>query len=196
MTAPDADFWDYLRSATPARIALGRAGNGLPTRRVLEFELAHARAKDAVWANLDQAALLAELADWHPILVRSEAQDRATFLQRPDLGRQLAKDSARTLTAGKYDATIIIADGLSARAIQTQAAALAKILLAAPDFVFAPPVIALQARVCFGGRDRGTARRGSCGRSHRRAARSFLLRQHGRLHHLRPKTWRNYGFRA
>jgi ethanolamine ammonia-lyase small subunit len=83
MTLPPGDFWDYLRRATPARIALGRAGDGLPTRRVLEFELAHARARDAVKANLDPAGLIAELAAWRPILVSSEANDRATFLQRP-----------------------------------------------------------------------------------------------------------------
>jgi ethanolamine ammonia-lyase small subunit len=159
MTPQGGDFWDYLRRATPARIALGRVGDGLPTHRVLEFEFAHARAKDAVWANLDYAALLAELAGWRPIIVRSEAQDRATFLQRPDLGRRLAQESASLLSPGKYDATIVIADGLSAGAVQLQAGPLCEILLAAPNFVFAPPVIALQARVALG--DEIAARQGA-----------------------------------
>jgi ethanolamine ammonia-lyase small subunit len=159
MTLPAGDFWDYLRRATPARIALGRAGDGLPTRRVLEFDLAHARARDAVKANLDPAALIAELAAWRPILVRSEAMDRATFLQRPDLGRRLARDFARALSPGRYDATIVIADGLSACAIQVQAAQLCKMLLAAQNFVFAPPVVALQARVALG--DEIAARQGA-----------------------------------
>src|SRR4029077_7339804 len=159
MPLPPGDFWEYLRRATPARIALGRAGDGLPTRRVLEFELAHARARDAVKANLDPAMLIAELADWLPILVRSEAKDRATFLQRPDLGRRLAPDSARALSPGRYDATIVIADGLSAGAVQVQAAQLCKMLLAAQDFVFAPPVVALQARVALG--DEIAARQGA-----------------------------------
>jgi ethanolamine ammonia-lyase small subunit len=161
MTLPPGDFWDYLRRATPARIALGRVGDGLPTRRVLEFELAHARARDAVKASLDPAVLIAELADWRPILVRSEAPDRATFLQRPDLGRRLARDSVRALSPGKYDATIVIADGLSAGAVQVQAqgAPLCKMLLAAQNFVFAPPVVALQARVALG--DEIAARQGA-----------------------------------
>jgi ethanolamine ammonia-lyase small subunit len=159
MTLSTADFWDYLRRATPARIALGRAGDGLPTRRVLEFELAHARARDAVKANLDPAALIAELADWRPILVRSEAMDRATFLQRPDLGRRLARDFARALAPGRYDATIVIADGLSAGAVKVQAAQLCKMLLAAQNFVFAPPVVAFQARVALG--DEIAARQGA-----------------------------------
>ena len=159
MTMPPGDFWDYLRRATPARIALGRAGDGLPTRRVLEFELAHARARDAVKANLDPAALIAELADWRPILVRSEAMDRATFLQRPDLGRRLARDLARALSPGRYDATFVIADGLSASAVQAQAGPLCKMLLAAQNFVFAPPLMALQARVALG--DEIAARQGA-----------------------------------
>jgi ethanolamine ammonia-lyase small subunit len=159
MTLPPGDFWDYLRRATPARIALGRAGDGLPTRRVLEFELAHARARDAVKANLDPATLIAGLAAWRPILVRSEARDRATFLQRPDLGRRLAQDSARALSPDTYDATIVIADGLSAGAVQVQAVPLCELLLAAQKFVFAAPVVALQARVALG--DEIAARQGA-----------------------------------
>ncbi|MCI0466183.1 MAG: ethanolamine ammonia-lyase subunit EutC [Beijerinckiaceae bacterium] len=159
MTAPAGDFWDHLRLATPARIALGRTGDGLPTQRVLEFELAHARARDAVNANLDYASVLAGLAEWHPVLVRSEASGRAAFLQRPDLGRRLAQESAALLKPGNYDASIIIADGLSARAVQSQAVALSKRLLAAKDFQFAPPAIALQARVALG--DEIAARQGS-----------------------------------
>jgi len=156
---PPGDFWDYLRHATPARIALGRAGDGLPTRRVLEFELAHARARDAVKTNLDPAALIAGLADWRPILVRSEAHDRATFLQRPDLGRRLKREFAGALSPGRYDATIVLADGLSAGAVQVQAAQVCKMLLAAQNFVFAPPVVALQARVALG--DEIAARQGA-----------------------------------
>ena len=159
MTPLAGDFWDYLRRATPARIALGRAGDGLPTHRVLEFELAHARARDAVKAHLDPAGLIAELADWRPIVVRSEAQNRANYLQRPDLGRRLAPDSARALSPGRYDATIVIADGLSAGAVQAQAARLCKMLVAAQNFSFAPPVVALQGRVALG--DEIAARQGA-----------------------------------
>lgn len=145
-----SDFWEFLREATPARIALGRAGDGLPTCRVLEFELAHARARDAVWASLDPAALAAALTSWQPIVVESQARTREMFLQRPDLGRRLARERAGTLFRGAYDATIVIADGLSAQAVQRQAPPLCERLLAAPGFVFAPPVIALRARVALG----------------------------------------------
>jgi ethanolamine ammonia-lyase small subunit len=159
MIGRNRDFWDYLRRATPARIALGRTGDGLPTRRVLEFELAHARARDAVNTNLDHLALLAGLAAWRPVLVRSATADRVTFLQRPDLGRRLASDCAPMLAHGRYDATIVIADGLSANAVQAQAVPLCKILLASQEFNFAPPVVAIQARVALG--DEIAARQGA-----------------------------------
>src|SRR6478672_2829608 len=83
--------WTDLRRFTPARVALGRAGNGLPTAAHLEFQAAHAAARDAVHAALDVAALRAELdaAGLPNIAVQSEAADRRTYLLRPDLGRRL-----------------------------------------------------------------------------------------------------------
>src|SRR6185437_8995581 len=119
------DAWARLRALTKARIGLARTGASLATAPLLEFKLAHARARDAVHEPLDQARLLADLAKLGvPVrATASAAQDRQTYLMRPDLGRQLAPDSAAALTtiAGKYDAAIVIADGLSARAVQTHA---------------------------------------------------------------------------
>lgn len=149
MNSP-GDPWAFLREATPARIALGRAGNSLPTARVLEFQLAHARAQDAVHHPLDSKQILAALAGWNPILVESRARDRGVFLQRPDLGRSLSPASAERLEPGQYDASIVIADGLSAAAVEAHAASLCTLLLTLGDLRFAPPVVALQARVALG----------------------------------------------
>src|SRR5689334_10661865 len=99
-----------LRSFTPARVGLGRTGSGLPTRELLRFRLDHARARDAVYEELDPASLAVP-----HILLRSAAPDRATYLRRPDWGRSLSPSAK--LERGDYDAAIVIADGLSAPAV-------------------------------------------------------------------------------
>ena len=85
------DPWARLRSLTPARIALGRAGGSLPTAAQLDFQLAHARARDAVHDALDVGTLRTDLdrLGLGSIAVRSSAGERARYLQRPDLGRRL-----------------------------------------------------------------------------------------------------------
>jgi ethanolamine ammonia-lyase small subunit len=144
-----------LRRFTPARIGLGRAGPALPTREVLAFGLAHARARDAVQAALDVPRLVADLAaagvSPAPAAVRSAAPDRATYLLRPDLGRRLAPGEAERL-AGPAGVAVVIADGLSALAVQRHAAPLVAALRArAPErWGRAAVVIALQARVALG----------------------------------------------
>ena len=150
MNDPSYDPWAFLRQATSARIALGRTGDALPTARVLEFALAHARARDAVHATLDVPALSKELADLSPCLVDSCAENRPIYLQRPDLGRKLAEASRAALRHGAYDAVIVLADGLSAAAVQQQGGELCRRLQQASDWHFAPPVIARQARVALG----------------------------------------------
>jgi ethanolamine ammonia-lyase small subunit len=143
-----------LRDFTSARVALGRAGNSLPTRAILEFQLAHARARDAVHARFDPQLLARELAQ-ESILVRSAAPDRATYLRRPDLGRRLSEDSRLLLDnrKGKFDAAFIVADGLSALAVQRHAP---RVLgmglqnLRHQDWKLAPIVIVEQGRVAIG----------------------------------------------
>ncbi len=87
------DSWTQLRELTAARIALGRAGHSLPTRELLAFQLAHAKARDAVWRGLDVTAL----GGLNPVVLHSAARDRAEYLRRPDLGRKLAAESAARL---------------------------------------------------------------------------------------------------
>ncbi len=134
-----------LRTRTPARVALGHCGAGLPTAAMLEFQLDHARARDAVHEALNTHDLAADLAPATVRHVHSLARDRATYLQRPDLGRQLAPECAETLTAGPFDIVFVLADGLSARAVQAHAApTLRQILRALPDWRIAPVIVATQ----------------------------------------------------
>jgi ethanolamine ammonia-lyase small subunit len=144
-----SDPWAALRATTKARIGLGRTGDALPIRDVLDFQLAHARARDAVHTPLDTPALTRALPS--AIVVRSRAPDRTTYLRRPDLGRQL--DSAtQPPPSGPFDAVFVIADGLSATGVQHQAPALLHATLhrLGKFWSVAPIVIATQARVALG----------------------------------------------
>jgi ethanolamine ammonia-lyase small subunit len=115
------DVWAHLRRMTPARIALGRAGGSLPTREVLDFQLAHARAQDAVLQAFDAESLRREIESLNirVTIARSSASDRQTYLRRPDLGRAVDDASARdlqSLATTDHDVAIIASDGLSAAA--------------------------------------------------------------------------------
>lgn len=184
------DPWQHLRRLTAARIALGRAGGSLPTGEVLKFAMDHALARDAVWAGLDLDRLDAdvreaiavppEIADRSDaagvagravVRVTTLAGDRATYLQRPDLGRRLSAESEAILAAagstttgvarasasrgdssGGFDVAIIVADGLSALAAQRQAPAVLRELvpmLVGGGLSISPVVLATQARVAL-----------------------------------------------
>lgn len=153
--APGLDHWRWLRTYTAARIALGRAGNALPTAHVLSFALAHSQARDAIFAELKVDALEAECEQMGltTLAVRSRANDRRTYLLRPDLGRRLAADSATrlsTASAPRSDLVFVVSDGRSATAVQRHALPLlreARALLS--DFTIGPVVIATQARVAL-----------------------------------------------
>lgn len=117
-----------LRRFTMARVGLGRAGNSLPTRELLDFQLAHARARDAVHYPFNAGALVQEIEaeGWPAVAVKSAARDRAEYLRRPDLGRRLDAASKARIESlrGTFDVVFIVADGLSAPAAHRQAVAL------------------------------------------------------------------------
>ena len=149
-----ADPWTELRRLTPARIALGRVGDGLPTAAHLDFQAAHAAARDAVHATLDVAAVQTALAadGIDSVAVRSAAPDRATYLLRPDLGRRLPRADVAALPSVPGAVQFVVCDGLSAIAVERHAAALLATVvprLRALRLV-APVVIAQQGRVALG----------------------------------------------
>jgi ethanolamine ammonia-lyase small subunit len=145
--------WRDLRRFTDARVALGRAGNALPTAAHLDFQEAHARARDAVWSSLDTAKLEAELTPLGLPLQRvtSQAEERRRFLLRPDLGRGLPEGTVLPKAPGSI--AVVIADGLCASGVQQQAPALLSVLVPAlskAGFTPGPIIIAEQARVALG----------------------------------------------
>ena len=145
--------WRDLRRFTDARVALGRAGNALPTAAHLDFQEAHARARDAVWSSLNVARLEEELTPLGlPVQrVTSQAEERRRFLLRPDLGRRLPENTLLPQAPGSI--ALVIADGLCASGVQQQAPALLNVLVPAlskAGFTPGPIIIAEQARVALG----------------------------------------------
>jgi ethanolamine ammonia-lyase small subunit len=114
--------WTALRRHTPARIALGRSGFGLPTTAHLAFQAAHARARDAVHATLDAAAIMSEIGarGFDVLRVESAAASRQTYLRMPDLGRTLSVESRERLSGPMLapDVVIVVGDGLSSVAVE------------------------------------------------------------------------------
>ncbi len=165
-----ANPWAALRQFTDARIALGRAGVSLPTQAHLDFQLAHAQARDAVHLALDVRTLAQTLDAALPnpaapcLTLHSAAADRSVYLQRPDLGRKLDDASRARLSAllrpstaqpstRPYDLALVVVDGLSALAIEQNVAPFLTQLqerMASEHWSIAPICIVEQGRVAIG----------------------------------------------
>jgi ethanolamine ammonia-lyase small subunit len=152
-----ADWGVRLRALPPARVGLGRTGVSQEARDLLDFERCHAQARDAVHARLETATLAAtlrKLTVGDVVRLHSAARDRATYLQRPDLGRRLAEASRALLAeqrTDKADLALVIADGLSALAVERHVPELLRELLPQlPDWWLAPICIVEQGRVAIG----------------------------------------------
>lgn len=156
--APPSRSLKRLRNLTPARVGLGRAGASMPTEALLDFTLAHARARDAVHAAFDVSAIIAGLNDLglETIDVRSRAGDRKDYLGRPDLGRTLDQASTPLLLArqaGGCRLAIVVGDGLSPAAVNAHAVQVVRGLvprLAADGIEIGRAVVATGARVALG----------------------------------------------
>jgi ethanolamine ammonia-lyase small subunit len=153
--------WLELRRLSPARIALGRTGTSLPTSAQLDFQFAHAQARDAVHLPFDHAGLSAQLSERgrESLLLHSAALDRNSYLQRPDLGRKLSDDSAQSLRdylaahPGGVDLVIVVADGLSALAVHRHTLPFITRLeeqMSGDGWSIAPVVLVEQGRVAIG----------------------------------------------
>jgi ethanolamine ammonia-lyase small subunit len=154
----EPDPWHSLKTYTDARIALGHTGGAIPLKEVLQFRLAFAHAKDAVYSELDWPKLeqrLEQLAVPY-LKLHSRASSRSVYLQRPDWGRCLNEASVASLKeipAIEYDVAIVLADGLSATAINQHALPLIqrlRPLLQKANYHLAPICIVEQARVAIG----------------------------------------------
>ena len=158
---------DALRRYTPARVSLGQAGPAIPTSEQLRFQLDHALARDAVHARLDVAGLLQGLRQrqMECLALRSAVagepgqDERQIYLRRPDLGRTLHPDSAHLLQqystkiSEGLDVVFVIADGLSALAVERHALPLLDAMmrdLGSEQWRVGPVCVVSQGRVAIG----------------------------------------------
>ena len=152
--------WQALRQFTAARIALGRAGTSLPTKAQLDFQFAHARARDAVHLAFNHQHLAQQFQahGLSSLLVHSAADNRDMYLQRPDLGRRLNGASQQllqeysALQAEPVDLAIVVADGLSALAIEHHALPMVleiEQLCREAGWSMSPVILAEQSRVAL-----------------------------------------------
>ena len=154
----DLDPWHKLTEFTSARIGLGRAGMSLPTRACLDFQLAHALARDAVNIPLDFDRLAQGLAalGYQSLGLKTQAENQRLYLQRPDLGRLLSASAIDTLAHNaslQADAAIVVADGLSSKAIAHHAEPFLKLLLPelqASGYRLSPVCLVKHGRVAIG----------------------------------------------
>jgi ethanolamine ammonia-lyase small subunit len=150
--------WENLKQYTDARIALGRAGASIPTAEWLQFKLAHAQAKDAVWQEFHKEQIAEQLHEMgmDTVFVESVSENKQEYLTRPDLGRRLSEQSLIRLhekNIPQADILIIVGDGLSSKAVNAHAVPvirqLAPYIEKMGKTVF-PVVIAQGARVALG----------------------------------------------
>jgi ethanolamine ammonia-lyase small subunit len=152
-----SDSWVALRRFTQARIALGRAGHAVPTRAQLEFQLAHAQARDAVHLPWDIEAFAGQVRDLDEevLILETAVGNREKYLRRPDLGRVL-DEASRTrlgnLHAEEADVALIVTNGLSSTALERHGIPLLQAIRNAyrtRSFRIAPVVLAANGRVAL-----------------------------------------------
>ncbi|MCB1178008.1 MAG: ethanolamine ammonia-lyase subunit EutC, partial [Leptospiraceae bacterium] len=152
-----SDSWEELKRFTDARIAMGRAGVSIPTAKLLSFQLAHAKARDSIYRELDCESLKKSLKQikLDSILLNSNANNKITYLKNPELGRSLdepSKKELKKLKISKPELSIILADGLSARAVEENSIPFIKELISIlpKDWKLSPISIVTGGRVAVG----------------------------------------------
>lgn len=115
--AHDKEGYLRMKSFTPARLGLWRAGPRYKTQSMLRFRADHAAAQDAVFSDVSQE-LIQEMGF---IGVQTKCQDKDEYVTRPDLGRQFdeaTRQLIREKTTHGAKVQMVVGDGLSSAAIE------------------------------------------------------------------------------
>ena len=113
----NADLYQEMKLATPARIGVWRAGARPLTDTLLRFRADHAVAQDSVLGEVPEK--FAEEYSMVPVSTMCTSKDE--YLTRPDLGRLLDAENIELLRqrcAKGARVQIVVADGLSSKAVE------------------------------------------------------------------------------
>lgn len=108
-----------LKSKTPARLGVGRAGTRYKTATLLRFRADHAAAQDSVFSLVPE-----DFAKANGLIpVKTECRDKDEYLTRPDLGRRFDEQNQIVIreTCADQRVLLVIGDGLSSAAIEANA---------------------------------------------------------------------------
>ena len=109
--------FEILRTATPARVQIDRAGASLSTSDLLQFQADQAAARDAVHRPFDCVGMATSLGAQ---VVRSRVTSVAEHLLRPDLGRRVRAGDLPEPGTGVC-LVAVVSDGLSSGAAERYA---------------------------------------------------------------------------
>ncbi|MDD4569007.1 MAG: ethanolamine ammonia-lyase subunit EutC [Tepidanaerobacteraceae bacterium] len=109
-----------IKSTTPARIGIWRAGTRFKVDTWLRFKMDLASAKDAVLKEVD-SELIEKLGLF---TVQTIVKDKDEYLTRPDMGRKLSEEAKEKILkecTKAPDVQLVVGDGLSSTAIESNA---------------------------------------------------------------------------
>lgn len=117
-----ADREGYLRlkSKTPARLGVGRAGPRYKTITLLRFRADHAAAQDSVFSQVPEEFYKSAGL----VYAKTQCRDKDEYLTRPDLGRRFDPENEKIIREAlpkKPRVQLVIGDGLSSAAVTANA---------------------------------------------------------------------------
>lgn len=115
--AVDKAAYLEMKSKTPARLGIGKAGARYKTITMLRVRADHAAAQDAVFSDVSEDFIKKN----NFVFVQTKCKDKDEYLTRPDLGRRFNAEELEVIkkTCGQSPKVlIIVGDGLSSSAIE------------------------------------------------------------------------------
>lgn len=115
--AADEEGYRKMKTFTPARLGLWRAGTRYTTEPSLRFRADHAAAQDAVFSYVGEELI----KEMNFVETETLCEDKDTYITRPDLGRKFSDDEMKKIkNTIKPNSKVVIAvgDGLSSAAIE------------------------------------------------------------------------------